>query len=143
MRPQTSKSEALQQIESRRLNIIHVYGMIRSQRATARELHVSRNTVRLTIRNYKMQGTIDDAERSGRTVATGPATDRLIVRKTKADPFLAANDVAEAFAEHLRVSVRTTKKWFNAAGSMGTWKPSREKPATSKTNARKRLAFAK
>ena len=74
-------------MEKRRLDIIHTFGQTQQIKTTAKLLGVARNTVRLTIRKYLEEGTIDDKPRSGRPRITSCRSDALLIRRMKADPF--------------------------------------------------------
>lgn len=127
-------------MEKRRLDIIHTFGQTQQIKTTAKLLGVARNTVRLTIRKYLEEGTIDDKPRSGRPRITSCRSDALLIRRMKADPFQTVAELKQGIADCIKASDRTVNRRLHEAGLSG--RRAKVKPFITKANAAKRLQFA-
>lgn len=115
----------------------------RSQAQTARDFNISRQLVSLWNRKYKINLHVENKPRSGRPRKTTAKQDRLIIRKSKADPKLTSMAIHTDLKENhgIQVHVSTVKRRLAEAGLHGR-RPSK-KPLISAKNRKARLAFAR
>ncbi|DAZ94294.1 TPA: hypothetical protein N0F65_012063 [Lagenidium giganteum] len=95
------------------------------------------------VRRARKRESYDSAPRSARPRKTSPMLDRIIVRAAKADPNVAASDVAAHLEENHGVSVlpQTIRNRMRAADFHGRAK--RKKPYLTKKHKTKRLEYAR
>lgn len=103
----------------------------------------SRNKVFNAVKHFQVHGTCENVSRKIRPRKSTPATDRQMVRLSKADPRKTAADIRnEVFTgNESGLSVRTVRRRLNEAGLLG--RIPRKKPFLSEDNRCRRLAFAR
>lgn len=114
-----------------------------SQRAIAAKVLLPRETVRYIIRKYKQTKCIGNLFGRGRKRKTTMTTDRLIVRKIKANRRISAHAVKIEIEKELGITLHanTIRNRAHEVGLFG--RVARKKPFVNKANRAKRLKYAK
>ena len=109
----------------------------------ARQFKISKQLVSLWRKIFEIRGTLQTQPRSGRPRKTTMRDDKIIARKSHADPSKPATEITAEINKELdyNLSVSTVKRRLKAAG-LNARRPSR-KPFISAKNRKARLEFAK
>ena len=137
--PKTSSNTTL---EVRKLMLEAVSGGA-VQRDVARQFHVNQSTVSRLVAKFKAGMDLSDRPRPGRPRKTTKRLDRIIRRKSTADPKKTAVDIAREMAEEHQVelSSKTVGRRLNDAGLEA--RSIAKKPWINLKNRKARLEFAK
>lgn len=124
--------------------IVHMYCKKKqSIRQLADELGVGRTMVWSALKHYRETGSVSNPVRKLRPRKTTQQEDRMIVRTSKKNPFLTANEILDQLQPDMSTTISdsTVRRRLREANLRGC--VAKSKPLVSKKNIKARLLFAK
>jgi len=126
-----------------RSRIVLLAGQGLSVRRIARQLHCTRDTVRLWLQRHAQTGDVEPSKKSGRPRLTTPAQDRLIVQTGVRHRRLGVRKLVERVPAGFATAPSATTIWRRISAAGYKFLGVQKKPMLTEAHKQKRLAWAR